>query len=74
MHRITEVSIHGPPEGRPKPGLSGVLKAFGMFQSTAHPKAGRNAVTAQVAGKVYLFQSTAHPKAGRNTTLAPGGS
>ena len=36
------------------------------FQSTAHPKAGRNPSEIEATSAEFLFQSTAHPKAGRN--------
>ena len=84
------VSIHGPPEGRPKLGdpddpldsasfnprptrrqaetpmsCAAPCSAF-LFQSTAHPKAGRNGHAVVAVGYDDGFQSTAHPKAGRN--------
>ena len=85
------VSIHGPPEGRPKRATWLFLApeqdcfnprptrrqaetrlqrngrpACAPFQSTAHPKAGRNISFCRASSSYLLFQSTAHPKAGRN--------
>ena len=65
--QLLQVSIHSPPEGRPKhiPYLLSSIST-GWFQSTAHPKAGRNLEPSRAVSRFALFQSTAHPKAGRN--------
>ena len=39
---LNRVSIHGPPEGRPKREVRSAAEHLSLFQSTAHPKAGRN--------------------------------
>ena len=60
------VSIHGPPEGRPKRRQPRLTTGRLRFQSTAHPRAGRNVVPVALKVRFRLFQSTAHPRAGRN--------
>ena len=40
---LDNVSIHGPPEGRPNPTTCASTPITPGFQSTAHPKAGRTA-------------------------------
>ena len=66
LGRHTSVSILSPPEGGLQPGAQAAKARAGKFQSSAHPKAGCNAVscTASVVG--CWFQSSAHPKAGCN--------
>ena len=49
---VAVVSIHGPPEGRPKPRTSRTTARSASFQSTAHPKAGRNGMTLSVLERV----------------------
>ena len=41
-----------------------------VFQSSAHPKAGRNRLPTDLALRTLVFQSSAHPKAGRNLILS----
>ena len=47
-------------------GLGCVGSSQGAFQSSAHPKVGRDYSNPVESVTLYLFQSSAHPKVGRD--------
>ncbi len=72
MTTLHLVSIHGPPEGRPKRHLSrpvGVRCGFNPRPTRRQAETPANSTCSYVPS---WFQSTAHPKAGRNDGHRPG--